>query len=122
MSEDTMETKQEIKRRGAPVLPQEEKRIARCTLRFSMEDFYRHEKFCKEHGIKVAEFYRFAAREYIASGTTGTQVTASENEKVYILNMMQTEKAACEEFAKTYNMSLADFFRVAAEEYIDKYK
>jgi len=109
------------KRRGAPVLPASKKRTAKYPLRFAMSDYERHEQYCEEHGLKMAEFYRMASKEYIASGEHDTPSEPSTNDKVYILNMTSAEKQACDDFAAEQGISLADFFRAAAERYMEKH-
>lgn len=53
------------KRRGAPVLPPEEKRTSQYVLHMTAEEKSAHAAFAKAKKLKLADFYRNAAAEYM---------------------------------------------------------
>lgn len=128
MSKDSTNTEHapavnnEVKKRGAPVLPANKKRSSRYPLRLASADYERREQYCEEHGLKMAEFYRMAIAEYITAGVHSAPSEPSTNDKVYILHMTPAQKQACDDFAAKHAISLADLFRAATERYMKKHK
>lgn len=57
--------KKEGKRRGAPVLAAEAKRTSQYVLHLTAEEKNSHAAFVKAKGLKLADFYRNAAAEYM---------------------------------------------------------
>lgn len=103
---------------GAPPKKEGEKLTASSyPVHMQPEDFERYGQYCLEQGIKPSEFFRNAAKKYMAKAPRSKIVPYDKKAsgKTYIVRMTTEDMEACKAFAKEHDISLADFFRSAAD-------